>query len=146
MRTLAAAPPCGAHACGAPAGTTATPQQDAALKDLELLFLRTVNVLRRQEGRGAQLEVQHRERTTGLFARPHERDPLPGDRVLDHVTDIDHHRKVAGAGHARQTDAGLPQGTALQEAIQAPTLDDHMGLTAATASVMHPPEPAPSAL
>ena len=58
------------HAHGVPWAAyrvfTATPQQDAAVKDVKLLFLRTVNALRSQEGGGAQLEVQLRERTTGL--------------------------------------------------------------------------------
>src|SRR6476661_8184068 len=73
---------------------TSATQQDAAFEDLELLLLGTMDVLGGQEGGGAQLEVQLGERTAGLFARPHERDALPGDRVLNHITDADHHRNV----------------------------------------------------
>ena len=65
---------------------SAATQEDAAVEDLELFLLRTVDVLRGQERRRAQFEVHLGERSAGLLARPNERDPLPGDRVLDDIT------------------------------------------------------------
>src|SRR6187455_769752 len=53
-----------------------------------------MDVLRRQERLWAQLEVQLRERTAGLFAGADEGNPLSGDRVLDDITCLDHVRKL----------------------------------------------------
>src|SRR5690606_31773247 len=69
---------------------TAASQQDVAIENLELLFLRPMNVFCRQERRRTQFEVQLGERTAGLLACANERDPLPGDRVLDDVPGVDH--------------------------------------------------------